>query len=239
MKRNENGFSAVEVILLLVIVSLIGVVGFMVYKNHNKTSNSTTTASTTKSSTTPTKATPDPYAGWQSYSDSHVSFKYPSGWQMGNGDKYATVGLGVTSPNFTSTAFTTADNTGAPVALFLQLSTNSSTVYCSNDPCKVTAVAPLSNAQLPNSVLALVNQTSGNGTNYSQYVVVSNATKVGDTTINALKAGSDGIYLFGQPDYTPKDGGLSEAARVSDTAALQADSHFKDLVNLINSVKFN
>jgi Tfp pilus assembly protein PilE len=238
MKRNENGFSAVEVILLLVIVSLIGVVGFMVYKNHNKTSNSTTTASTTKSSTTPTKATPDPYAGWQSYSDSHVSFKYPSGWQMGNGDKYATVGLGVTSPNFTSTAFTTADNT-APVALFLQLSTNSSTVYCSNDPCKVTAVAPLSNAQLPNSVLALVNQTSGNGTNYSQYVVVSNATKVGDTTINALKAGSDGIYLFGQPDYTPKDGGLSEAARVSDTAALQADSHFKDLVNLINSVKFN
>lgn len=243
IKNNNDGFSAVEVVLVLVIVGLIGVVGWIVYKSHHKaTTSSVTTTSSTKPAATQkaTTAPVDPYAGWQNYSDSHMSFKYPTSWQTGAGaDKYAAISVSTTSPGFASTAFTTADNPGSPVTLSLQLSTNSSTVYCSNDPCKVTAVAPLSNSQLPNTELAIVNQTSGNGTNYSQYVVVSNSTKVGDTSINATKAGSNNIYVFGQPYYTPKDGGLTVAARVSDTAALQADTHFKDLVNLINSVKFN
>lgn len=237
MKTNQKGFSAVEVVLVLVVVGLIGVVGFTVYKNHNKTASSTANTNTP----TQTKTAPaDLYAGWQSYSDSHVSFKYPSGWQAGAGaDKYAAVSIATTSPGFTTNSMTTSDNPGAPITLSLQLSTNSSTIYCSNDPCKVTAVAPLNNSQLPNSALATVNQTSSNGTNYSQYAVVSDSTKVGDTTINAVKAGSGGIYVFGQPYYTPKDGGLTIAARVTDTTALQTDSHFKDLINLINSVKFN
>jgi hypothetical protein len=56
IRRNEAGFSPTEVILVLVIVALIGVVGWFVYKNHNKiANNSTTTASTTP--TTPAKST--------------------------------------------------------------------------------------------------------------------------------------------------------------------------------------
>lgn len=243
LQKNQQGFGLVEALLVLVIVILIGVVGWMVYKNHNKTTSNNTTASnssTNTSSQTKTTQAPDPYAGWQSYSDSNVSFKYPTGWQAGLGaDKYATVDVSATSPSFTTNSMSTAQNPGASVTLSLQLSTNSSTVYCSNDPCTVTAVIPLSNSQLPNSSLAVVNQTSGNGTNYSQYVVVGDNTKVGNTTINAVKAGSKDIYVFGQPYYTPKDGGLTVAARVTDTAALQTDSHFKDLVNLINSAKFN
>jgi prepilin-type N-terminal cleavage/methylation domain-containing protein len=241
LRSDQKGFSAVEILLVLVIVGLIGVVGYMVYRNHNKTTDNTATSTTKSSTSAQTKNTPtDPYAGWQTYSDSHVSFKYPSGWQAGTGtDKYAAVSVTATSPGFTTSAMTTGDNPGASVTFSLQLSTNSSTVYCSNDPCKVTAVVPLSNSQLPNSALAVVNQTSGNSTNYSQYVVVSDSTKVGDTTISASKAGSSSIYVFGQPYYTPKDGGLTVAARVTDTGALQADSHFKDLLNLINSTKFN
>ncbi len=245
LRNDEKGFGAIEGLLIVVVVVLLGVVGYMVYKNHNKTTNSATTANT--AATTPTKTTTttpakpvDPYAGWQTYSNSQVSFKYPSGWMAskGPGNSQSTI-ADATSPAFTSSAMTTAQNSGAPVTLYLQLSTSSSTVYCSNDPCKVTAVAPLSNSQLPNTVLAVVNQTSGNGTNFSQYVVVSDSTKVGDTTINAVKAGSSSVYVFGQPYYTPSGGGLTVAARVTDTAALQADSHFKDLVSLINSVKFN
>lgn len=241
IRKNQAGFSPVEVILVLAIVGLIGVVGFMVYKNYNKTSNSTTMASTANTNTsTQTKSamTPDPYAGWQSYIDSHVSFRYPSGWQAG-ADKRVAGSVSATSPGFTTSSMTTTTNPGALVTLFLQLSTNSATVYCSNDPCKVTAVVPLANSQLHNSELAVVNQTSGNGTNYSQYVIVSNGTKVGDTTINAIKAGNSSTYVFGQPYYKSKDGGLTIAARVTDTNALQADSHFKDLVNLINSIKFD
>ena len=83
MKKNEKGFSAVEIILVLVVVGLIGVVGFMVYKNHNKkpATNTVATTTTTKPATTETKPATDPYAGWKSYcGDSGACFKYPSDW---------------------------------------------------------------------------------------------------------------------------------------------------------------
>jgi type II secretory pathway pseudopilin PulG len=234
MKTKQNGFSAVETILVLVIVGLLGFIGWYVWHN---SSAKNVNASMSKPVTA--KNTSDPYAGWQTYNDDHVNFKYPADWQAGTGaDKYAAVSVSATSPSYTTTAMTTADNPGASITLSLDLSSNSSTIYCSTDPCTVTAVVPINNSQLPNSALAVVNQTSGNGTKYSQYVVVSNSTKVGDTTINAVKAGTSGIYMFGQPDYIPKDGGLTIAARVSDTVALQSDSHFKNLINLINSVQF-
>ena len=88
IRKNETGFSAVEVVLVLVIVSLIGVVGFMVYKNHNKktATNSVATTTTTKpTTTTQTKTTtpvPDPYAGWKTNCDTATNgcFRYSSDW---------------------------------------------------------------------------------------------------------------------------------------------------------------
>ena len=37
IKNNESGFSAVEIIMVMVIVGLIGAVGYLVYKNQHKT----------------------------------------------------------------------------------------------------------------------------------------------------------------------------------------------------------
>lgn len=66
INKNESGFSAVELILVTAIVVLIGVVGWIVYKNYHKTTAATsTTKSATSTSpsitTTPTtnSATPD------------------------------------------------------------------------------------------------------------------------------------------------------------------------------------
>jgi len=61
LKQNESGFSAVEVVLVLIIVVLLGVVGWFVYKNQKKTSPSTTTTtSTTTPTSTKTTTTPAP-----------------------------------------------------------------------------------------------------------------------------------------------------------------------------------
>lgn len=51
IKKNEAGFSAVEMTLVIVIVALIGAVGWLVYKNHHKT----TTAAITSTATSSTK----------------------------------------------------------------------------------------------------------------------------------------------------------------------------------------
>jgi len=89
LQNDQKGFSAVEVMLVLVILTLVGAVGVLVAKNHNKTTTAST-ASTTKA-TTPTTAkttTPGPYAGWQTYTATlePVSFKYPKDWTVATGN---------------------------------------------------------------------------------------------------------------------------------------------------------
>jgi hypothetical protein len=89
--KNEKGFSAVEIVLVLVIVVLLGAVGWLVYKDHHKSKTvaSVTTVSTTKpaaSTSTKTTTTPSPYAGWKAYTlpVEKLSFKYPSDWTVSN-----------------------------------------------------------------------------------------------------------------------------------------------------------
>lgn len=75
LKNNQKGFSLIEAILLVAIVVLIGVVGWLVYKDHHKT---------TAKSAAITKQSAKPYAGWASYTTSYykVSLKYPATWKL-------------------------------------------------------------------------------------------------------------------------------------------------------------
>ena len=89
LRNNEKGFGAVEGLLIVVIVVLIGVVGWFVYKNHNKTTNNTTTSNTATTAPTKTASTPqsvDPYAGWKTYTspDEKFTLKYPTDWTVSN-----------------------------------------------------------------------------------------------------------------------------------------------------------
>ncbi|HSW79575.1 MAG TPA: hypothetical protein VLG47_02250 [Candidatus Saccharimonadales bacterium] len=46
-RKNQHGFGAVELILIVLVVVAVGVAGYMVYKNNNKTSQNTAKTSTT------------------------------------------------------------------------------------------------------------------------------------------------------------------------------------------------
>jgi predicted negative regulator of RcsB-dependent stress response len=91
MKKNEKGFSAVEGVLILVILALIGFVGWYVWHSKNNTDKSlnaaaNTTIATTakKQNTTISTTTSDTYEGWKTYTDksSTYSFKYPANWTV-------------------------------------------------------------------------------------------------------------------------------------------------------------
>jgi len=87
LKQNESGFSAVEVVLVLIIVVLLGVVGWFVYKNQKKTSPSTSTATspTPASNSAPTTTQPaDLYEGWQTitFAPENLILKFPSDVKM-------------------------------------------------------------------------------------------------------------------------------------------------------------
>ena len=79
--NNNKGFTLVEVLLLIVVLILVGGLGYLGYKQVNKksmTSTSSTTASTTKTTAV------DPYAGWKTGTLKYekLSFKYPSNWNL-------------------------------------------------------------------------------------------------------------------------------------------------------------
>lgn len=80
LKNNQNGFSGVEGVIVLAVIVLIGVVGYMVYNNHKKTTTASVAASTSPA-TTKTTAAANPYTGWQTYTDaSGFTLKYPTTW---------------------------------------------------------------------------------------------------------------------------------------------------------------
>ncbi len=88
LKNNEKGFGTVEAILIVIILVLIGAVGYLVYKNHHKTPPKVVTITKTVTNTPKTNSTTatNPYTGWKSYTlpVEKLSFMYPSSWLATN-----------------------------------------------------------------------------------------------------------------------------------------------------------
>lgn len=88
LKNNQSGFSAVEALLILVIVAIVGGTGFYVYhaqQNTNKNlANDNSTAPSFKKKTKSTPKTADPYAGWKTGTLQYekASYKYPANWTL-------------------------------------------------------------------------------------------------------------------------------------------------------------
>lgn len=85
LNKNNKGFGAVGLILSIVIVILLGVIGWSVYKN-NHSKNIIPTVSTTAQSQKSTSSKPSVsiYSSWQSYTLKYekLTFKYPANWTV-------------------------------------------------------------------------------------------------------------------------------------------------------------
>lgn len=89
IKMDEAGFSPIEIVMVLIIAVLIGTVGYMVYKNHGKT----TTPAMNTTSTKPTSMLQDstitsgPESGWKTYTNNKIGFSiaYPDNVESNNG----------------------------------------------------------------------------------------------------------------------------------------------------------
>jgi uncharacterized protein (UPF0333 family) len=131
ISKNQKGFTVLEGLLIVLILVVIGAVGYMVYHNDHKTkavSVSTTAAKTptTKntSSTKPTTtASANPYDGWKTYTlkNEKLSFEYPSSWTLsandnnidGAGYQQAVDGVFISAPGTSSGSSTLSIEDGA------------------------------------------------------------------------------------------------------------------------------
>jgi hypothetical protein len=238
--KNQKGFTAVEGLLIILILVVIGGVGYMVYHNNHKTKTVAASTTAAKTKTSSTKTATNPYSGWKTYTGSQVSFQYPSSWTVSTNANPA-VGVSVTSPIFTSSSAGVSNSSGygSTVSMLAQIGTTNGSDYCSGSSCQVTAVVPLSNSQLKGDVLAVVNQTvNGTSSSDTTFVVANGNTKVGDTDVTQAGA-SDGLYVNGQTEYNSPSMESTVTAPVSNVTELKTNSYFTNLVSLINGMKFN
>lgn len=100
LSKNQKGFSAIETILVLIIVILIAAVGWLVYKDRRKPAVTSAKSSTAKSGSAQTKPA-DPYAGWKTYTLTYekLTFRYPATWTLQ--DSSASQGLTPNADNVT------------------------------------------------------------------------------------------------------------------------------------------
>lgn len=124
LSKSELGFGTVEIILVIIILALIGVVGWFVYKNQNKT----TTSSNTTTGPVNTPTTVDPYADWTAYSssDGQYSLKYPKTWVKATSPDLCGKTIFLVGANSTSVGKCGSDDPGQMV--FDSVSTSELTV---------------------------------------------------------------------------------------------------------------
>jgi len=90
MHKNSKGFTLVEGLLMILIICLVAGIGFYVFNNREfkQASNDTSkTASSDKDTNeqkdeAPKTSVADPYAGWKTYDNNGLSFKYPSDYRV-------------------------------------------------------------------------------------------------------------------------------------------------------------
>ncbi len=233
-KNDQRGFSPLEVVLVLVIVALVGVVGYMVYKNHHKTT-AVSTATTAKP-TTPVKAiTPNPYAGWQTYSDASVSLRYPDGWTV----KDLSQGSGQQWTQITSAEDPSIDiNTGGSgVASHQRLvidikPLSSATATTCSETCKIYDAVTLSTAKTTGAKLVISDWGSQGYAQELEVVDGGNGTIGAQTYDLGATVGGKSLRIYGGVNY----GTNSSSGWITDVPSFEKTQAFQNLVKVINSI---
>src|SRR5579862_4958986 len=90
--KNQTGFGVTGMMFIVVII-LLGVMGYLVYRNHHKTTTNSNTGTTSSTSiakqTAPATAktlpvASDPYTGWKTgtLQFEQITYKYPASWTV-------------------------------------------------------------------------------------------------------------------------------------------------------------
>lgn len=83
MKTNQKVFSALEAILIVIVVGVLALAGWYVWKkNHDKESKNNPAVTQTQNQDENGQEEPDPYAGWKSSELVYekIKYKYPENW---------------------------------------------------------------------------------------------------------------------------------------------------------------
>jgi len=232
MKLNQKGFSALELILIVAVVVLIGVVGWLIYNDQSKTK-ATNQQNTTNQNSTKTTTDNDPYEGWKTYSDSSVALRYPVGWTVkdlsqGSGQLWTQI----IAPR--DDAIGLSDNPNATnkhIVVDIRPVSQSTSTTCRED-CKVYSATSLSITKSSNAEL-VISDWDSQGYAQALEVVDDNSVGVGATTYKlGATIGGKTLRINGNVSYNTN----SSFGWIADVPSFKKTQSFQALVKILNSV---
>ncbi len=192
MKKEEDGFSAIEGLLILVIVVIISFIGWYAYKVGHKSKNDTAVSNTQQTNTPQTQSSKG--TTLQTYDDSKMTFQYPKNWEVKN------TGVGVYSLSLSGPTDKTiipfyADPTYKKLYIHMDVTEQGYGTEC-NLGCKVYAVEDVTLKDKVTRKLVISDfQNQGYAQGFA--VIDENVTKGADSYIYGVLSNSKKFDIYG------------------------------------------
>lgn len=225
---NSNGFSAVELIIIMVVVVVLGLAGYFVYK-HEHMKNVGTLDTSNNTSASSLKTYRDKLTG--------VSFRYPSTWSVSRNTDVGNGGYidSACSPASTQQYYDSTDRnaSGQQASLCVSFDASVPSPFSGN----YTAVSAQSLTISGNQKAQLIGVNMGSGSfAYTKFIVVDGMAKTGDqinlSDSNSIINLGKKIVIYAR---AVKDGSGS-SIEISDLPAFEQSRDYQNMLTVINSV---
>lgn len=167
MNKKQRGFSAVEVILVIIVIAILIFVGWYAWKARHKDDKPSISTSAAKPQEPMDKdKNKDEYAGWKTYTSSGEGFsvKYPADWSMKKGSANSS---GTFDASMDAVSFTGPNGFSVGYSIFKPVTS----VGCQN--CKFTVLDNVTLKDKPGYVV--INSNTFNGNMQGQTLSISKA----------------------------------------------------------------
>jgi hypothetical protein len=230
---NSKGFAAFVLPIALAAVLIVGGGAYVYHKNHTTKDSTDKTVSTKASTQTSKSNTPNPYAGWDSYTTKYdkLSFKYPTNWTLT--DNSTTDDTDVT-PGQDSVTLTSGDS------LQVVIGTGGTDYLGGNPNTKVLSAIPVS--MLGGTHYLVFGTSSSDDTTGGAVVTTTNAVSslanlptsknihLSSTAVSGLPTPFDLIDVH----YSATSGSDVEYP----FSKFQQDPNYKTALNILSSISY-
>jgi hypothetical protein len=233
LKSNSNGFSAVELLLVIVTLAVIGVVGYFVARHVDKKTTTPTTSSTSSITT-------NSYAGWKSATLKYekLSFEYPANWTLSNVSTAYNSALPAScqKPGYDQATITSPNGE----TVFLLSGAGCGAGSSMNGETEITTL-PVSAFNGSYKYVGLIDEDSSSDNGTPTFACVSNNSKtLSEPYSKNVSSSTSGSNLYDEFCFTPSAANLTSSTAMvhKSVSDIKSDANFATAKLIFESLSY-